>query len=277
MPRRWRTATAKPHALPRLLGPVRVREQVAQLARGVSPTSALNEAALHRRAIEQVAPPSILVDEAHRVVHLSDHAGRYLLPSGGPLSGDVVVGEGGWAVRIEAAQQTLRLTNSAVSTAGDTGRRHIRDARTGQLVEQVWLVSVLARTGLEADGLDTALRIIGEEEGRKLAEASPLSAVLATASSTQGVRSSEETCLRSASMPTTVFIAWLANRTLPSRSISMKGSGSCSSTSRDSAVKPLSAASRADCAPSEARTGTSARRIACQTVGVSLMRVGCRS
>lgn len=87
------------------------------------------------------------------------------------LSGDIVVGEGAWNVMIEAAQQTFKLKNAAVSTAGDTGRRHIRDARTGELVEQVWLVSVLARTGLEADGLDTALRIIGEEEGRKLAAA----------------------------------------------------------------------------------------------------------
>src|SRR5262249_44472506 len=35
-------------------------------------------------------PPSILVDEIHRVVHLSESAGRYLQPSGGSLSGDVV-------------------------------------------------------------------------------------------------------------------------------------------------------------------------------------------
>ncbi|HET9617051.1 MAG TPA: CheR family methyltransferase, partial [Pseudolabrys sp.] len=80
----------KPRSLPRLLGPVRVREQVAQLARGLSPSAALTDAAAHRRAIEQVAPPSILVDETHRVVHLSDHAGRFLMPSGGPLSGDIV-------------------------------------------------------------------------------------------------------------------------------------------------------------------------------------------
>jgi two-component system CheB/CheR fusion protein len=80
----------KPRMLPRLLGPVRVREQVMHLVRGTSPSAALNDAATHRHAIERVAPPSILVDEAHRVVHLSDHAGRYLLPSGGPLSGDVV-------------------------------------------------------------------------------------------------------------------------------------------------------------------------------------------
>jgi two-component system CheB/CheR fusion protein len=79
----------KPHLIPRLLGPVRVQEQVAPLSRGTSPTAALGEATLHRRALEQIAPPSILVDESHRAVHLSDNAGRYLLPPGGPLSGDV--------------------------------------------------------------------------------------------------------------------------------------------------------------------------------------------
>src|SRR5215831_13120553 len=46
-------------------------------------------AAMHRRVIEQAAPSSILVDEGQRVVHLSDNAGRYLMPSGGPLSGDI--------------------------------------------------------------------------------------------------------------------------------------------------------------------------------------------
>ena len=79
----------KPRLVPRLLGPVRVREPAVQYGRGLSPTVALGDAAMHRRAIEEVAPPSILVDEAHRVVHLSDNAGRYLMPSGGPLSGDV--------------------------------------------------------------------------------------------------------------------------------------------------------------------------------------------
>jgi two-component system, chemotaxis family, CheB/CheR fusion protein len=80
----------KPRLLPRLLGPVRVREQIMQLGRAVSPTVALGEAAMHRRAIEAVAPPSMLVDESHRVIHLSESAGRYVLPSGGPLTGDVV-------------------------------------------------------------------------------------------------------------------------------------------------------------------------------------------
>jgi two-component system, chemotaxis family, CheB/CheR fusion protein len=80
----------KPRLLPRLLGPVRVREQIVQLGRTMSPTVALGEAAMHRRAIEQVAPPSMLIDESHRVLHLSENAGRFVMPSGGPLSGDAV-------------------------------------------------------------------------------------------------------------------------------------------------------------------------------------------
>jgi two-component system CheB/CheR fusion protein len=80
----------KPRLLPRLLGPIRVREHAPLLAPAVTPGAALNDAVAHRRAIETVAPPSILVDENHRVVHLSDTAGRFLQPSGGALTGDVV-------------------------------------------------------------------------------------------------------------------------------------------------------------------------------------------
>ena len=80
---------AKPQLLPRLLRPMRIREEMLPLVQNVSPTAALTEAAAHRRAIELVAPPSIFADEAHRVLHLSDNVGRYLLPSGGPLSADV--------------------------------------------------------------------------------------------------------------------------------------------------------------------------------------------
>jgi two-component system, chemotaxis family, CheB/CheR fusion protein len=80
----------RPRLLPRLLGPLTIRDQTALVGRHVSPSVALSEAALHRRVLEKVAPPSILVDEMHRVIHLSENAGRYLQPSGGSLSGDVV-------------------------------------------------------------------------------------------------------------------------------------------------------------------------------------------
>jgi two-component system CheB/CheR fusion protein len=77
--------------LPRLLGSVAVvHDQAALPMRPPSTSTLLSEAAAHRQAIERVAPPSILVDESHRVLHMSEHAGRFLQPSGGPLSGNVV-------------------------------------------------------------------------------------------------------------------------------------------------------------------------------------------
>ena len=79
----------KPRLLPRLLGPIRVREPIAQL-RVTTPGMALSDAMVHRRAIEKLAPPSILVDDAHRVIHMSENAGRFLQPAGGALTGDVV-------------------------------------------------------------------------------------------------------------------------------------------------------------------------------------------
>ncbi len=80
----------KPRLLPRLLGSLDVHDEGVHAGRALSPAAALSEASLHRQAIEEVAPPSILVDQMHRVVHLSDNAGRFLQPAGGPLSGDIV-------------------------------------------------------------------------------------------------------------------------------------------------------------------------------------------
>ncbi|HYM16959.1 MAG TPA: chemotaxis protein CheB, partial [Micropepsaceae bacterium] len=53
--------------------------------RGRAP--APSDAVLHRLALEKIAPPSILVDEGHRTIHLSESAGRYLQPAGGSLTG----------------------------------------------------------------------------------------------------------------------------------------------------------------------------------------------
>jgi two-component system, chemotaxis family, CheB/CheR fusion protein len=54
-----------------------------------TPFRASNEAGAHREALERLAPPSVVVDESYRVVHLSEQAGRYLQPSGGTLANDV--------------------------------------------------------------------------------------------------------------------------------------------------------------------------------------------
>ncbi|HJZ30089.1 MAG TPA: chemotaxis protein CheB [Hyphomicrobiaceae bacterium] len=43
---------------------------------------------VHRQALEELAPPSMLIDEAHHVLTLSETAGRFLLHSGGPITSD---------------------------------------------------------------------------------------------------------------------------------------------------------------------------------------------
>jgi two-component system, chemotaxis family, CheB/CheR fusion protein len=45
---------------------------------------------LHQSLLEQYAPPSILVGPDNRVVHLSDHAGRYLMHPGGEVTSSVL-------------------------------------------------------------------------------------------------------------------------------------------------------------------------------------------
>ena len=48
-----------------------------------------DHAGAHREALERLAPPSAVVDQSYRVLHLSERAGRYLQPSGGTLVNDI--------------------------------------------------------------------------------------------------------------------------------------------------------------------------------------------
>lgn len=59
------------------------------LSTPATPMTPRSAQAAHREALETAAPPSILVDKSYRVLHLSESAGRYLQPSGGPLATDV--------------------------------------------------------------------------------------------------------------------------------------------------------------------------------------------
>ena len=57
--------------------------------RPAPPFRASGEPGAHREALERLAPPSVVVDESYRVVHLSETAGRYIQPSSGPLANDL--------------------------------------------------------------------------------------------------------------------------------------------------------------------------------------------
>jgi len=114
-------------------------------------------------------------------------------------SGDIVVsdappGKSGWDVTLELLDGTrdIQLRNVAVSTAGDSeqffeidGKRysHILNPATGMPLTARIAVSAVAPTGLEADGLDTSISVLGREKGLALMKRHPkASAMIVTAS-----------------------------------------------------------------------------------------------
>jgi thiamine biosynthesis lipoprotein len=104
------------------------------------------------------------------------------------LSGDLAVsdpppGRTGWNIDLDDPWHTqLELSNAAVTTSGDrfqhmdlateggitTRRSHIIDPATGEPLTTRVEVVVVARTGVEADALATALSVMGPERGRAL-------------------------------------------------------------------------------------------------------------
>lgn len=103
-------------------------------------------------------------------------------------------GRDGWTIGIaplEAPrappQRFLALRNAAVSTSGDAerfveidGRRyaHIVDPRTGLGVVDRSSVTVVARDGATADGLATAVFVLGPDRGLALVEVTDDAAAL---------------------------------------------------------------------------------------------------
>lgn len=115
------------------------------------------------------------------------------------VSGDLAFsaappGQAGWRIRVhrEAAEASpvppvLVLTDAAVSTSGNVeqfldvdGRRysHVIDPASRQGLTDDITVTVIAPRGLDADGLDTAMGLLGVERGLALIERYPEAAAL---------------------------------------------------------------------------------------------------
>ena len=81
----------------------------------------LTYGALHQQIVERYAPPSLLVNPDHKVVHLSEHVHRYLAPSGGQVTSHIfklVRPEFHLELRIalhEAQQQEKRVRSKFVA------------------------------------------------------------------------------------------------------------------------------------------------------------------
>lgn len=81
------------HSAPHLPPPSRLPAGVRLLEIPIIPppprtASAAHASAEHRQALEDLAPPSIIVDQAYKLLHLSENAGRYLLPPPGQPTTD---------------------------------------------------------------------------------------------------------------------------------------------------------------------------------------------
>jgi thiamine biosynthesis lipoprotein len=121
--------------------------------------------------------------------------GSALVAVSGDLAfSDAPPGQRGWRIDIHPADpalaavpRVLELTNAAVSTSGPSeqhvdagGRRysHIIDPSSGMgLVDDI-TVTVIARSGLDSDGLDTAVSVLGTDRGLALIESRPGTAAL---------------------------------------------------------------------------------------------------
>jgi two-component system CheB/CheR fusion protein len=78
------TSAARP--LPVLPLEPHPRDRAPMRSEGAAERKHIAFSELHQKLLEQYAPPSLIVNSDHEIVHLSDHVGRYIQPSGGELS-----------------------------------------------------------------------------------------------------------------------------------------------------------------------------------------------
>ena len=114
---------------------------------------------LHARLLEQHAPPSILVNAGHEIVHLSETAGRYLLHTGGEPSLNLIK-----AVRQELRMELRMALFKAFHQGKATCARGIRVAFNGAPT----LVDLIVRPSNKSHVPDEyALVILNEYEPSK--------------------------------------------------------------------------------------------------------------
>ena len=118
-------------------------------------------------------------DEALKTLRALGVRRALIAVSGDIVAGDAPPGTQGWRVGLEPAGGEILLHNAAVSTSGDTEQfreiggvkySHIIDPKTGLGLRSAIAVTVVARRGLDADPIATAVSVLGEERGRKVFE-----------------------------------------------------------------------------------------------------------
>jgi len=148
------------------------------------------------------------LDEVRKVLHANGVTVFLLDASGDVLAGEPPPGKRGWRLAIASPvddappSRILELANASATTSGDTfqfvelnGKRysHIVDPRTGLGLTTRLGVTIVAPDALTADSLDTAISVLGIEEGKKLLEQYPGAAAFFTQVEVDGSVKEEET------------------------------------------------------------------------------------
>jgi len=116
-------------------------------------------------------------DEALAVLRAHGVKRALVAVSGDIAAGDPPPGKAGWTIQVEPDGRDVLLRNAAISTSGDTEQyldvggvrySHIIDPTTGLGLTNHIAVTVIARRGLDADPLATALSVMGEQRGRAM-------------------------------------------------------------------------------------------------------------
>ena len=133
-------------------------------------------------------------DEALAVLSAAGIKSALVAASGDLAFSDAPPGKKGWSIGIDSFDnahapftKTLVLANSAVSTSGDTEQylnaggkhySHIVDPTSDTGLTRRITVTVVARRGIAADPLATAVDVMGPERGLPLIEHQPQAAAL---------------------------------------------------------------------------------------------------
>ena len=134
-------------------------------------------------------------EEALEALKLHGIARALVAVAGDIAMGDPPPGKSGWRIGIESPgspsgslDRVLELRNTAVSTSGDSEQHfeldgvrysHIVDASEGRALERSPTVTVVARRGIDADSLATAVSVMGVENGLRFIEERTRAAALA--------------------------------------------------------------------------------------------------
>lgn len=120
-------------------------------------------------------------DEAIRVLKSRGIRSALFEAGGDIVVSDAPPGKKGWPIEVYEGEhhpaRTLILKNAAVSTSGATEQfvtidgknySHVVDPRTGIGLTNQYMATVIAPRGITADGLSTAVTVLGSQRGEKL-------------------------------------------------------------------------------------------------------------